>query len=649
MKKPKFLNFVLLAAMIAGLAGCSPDAGPAVTTTAPPVVETENTQTDQTDQTNQTKSNLIVVITPPHDNPFFKTVADVGEAKAKELGYEALVLVHNDDPTKQKELFDTAIARNAAAIICDNAGADATIEPVKKAKEAGIPTFLVDREINEQGVAVSQIVANNFQGAQVVAEEFVKLMGEKGKFVELVGKESDTNAGVRSDGFHDIIDQYSAMEMVSQQTANWDQNEAYTKVESIIQANPDINGIICGNDTMAMGASAAVKTAGLKGVIVCGFDGSNDVRDSILADGDGDVKATGLQAIARITEMAVEQADKYLKSGSTGLDEKQLVDCVLINKANAKKLDNFTLSDSDVATAPDPVTPDSSGKLIVIITPPHDNPFFKTVADVGEATAKQLGYEALVLVHNDDPTKQKELFDTAIARGAAAIICDNAGADATIEPVKKAKDAGIPTFLVDREINEQGVAVSQIVANNFQGAQVVAEEFVTLMGEKGKYVELVGKESDTNAGVRSNGFHDIIDQYSDMEMVSQQTANWDQNEAYTKVESIIQANPDINGIICGNDTMAMGASAAVKTAGLTGVIICGFDGSNDVRDSILAGKDGDVKATGLQAIALITEMAVKQADTYIKTGATGLDEKQLVDCVLINKDNASKLDNFTLK
>jgi erythritol transport system substrate-binding protein len=92
---------------------------------------------------------------------------------------------------------------------------------------------------------------------------------------------------------------------------------------------------------MAMGASAAVQAAGLRGVIVAGFDGSNDVRDSILANEDGGVKATGLQAIAQITSMAVQQADRYLKTGSTGVAEKQLVDCVLITIGNANRLNNF--------------------------------------------------------------------------------------------------------------------------------------------------------------------------------------------------------------------------------------------------------------------------------------------------------------------
>ena len=84
-----------------------------------------------------------------------------------------------------------------------------------------------------------------------------------------------------------------------------------------------------------------------------------------------------------------------------------------------------------------------AGKLMVIITPPHDNPFFKAEADAANARAKELGYDTLVLVHDDDANKQMELFDTAIARGAAAIVLDNAGADATIAAVEKAKNSRI--------------------------------------------------------------------------------------------------------------------------------------------------------------------------------------------------------------
>lgn len=111
------------------------------------------------------------------------------------------------------------------------------------------------------------------------------------------------------------------------------------------------------------------------------------------------------------------------------------------------------------------------------------------------------------------------------------------------------------------------------------------------------------------------------------------------------MESMLQANPSIKGVISGNDTMAMGAWAALEAAGRTDVIVVGFDGSNDVRDSIIK---GGIKATVLQPAYAQAQMAVEQADKFIASGATGVEEKQLMDCVLINADNASKLETFAL-
>lgn len=282
--------------------------------------------------------------------------------------------------------------------------------------------------------------------------------------------------------------------------------------------------------------------------------------------------------------------------------------------------------------------------VIYIITPSHSNPFFKTEAEAATKKAEALGYKVKAVSHDDDATKQSELFDNAISDRAAAIICDNAGADATAAAVQKARDAGIPTFLIDREINTGGIAIAQIVANNYQGAKGIAEKFVEALGEKGEYAELLGKESDTNAGVRSAGFHEVIDQYPEMKMVTQQTANWEQTEANQKTETILQSNPNIKGIICGNDTMAVGAVAAIKNAGLAGKIaVIGVDGSDEAAADIRAGY---MTGTALQQAALIAEMAVEQADKYLKTGTTGKSEKQLVDCIIITKDNVDHLKSF---
>lgn len=289
------------------------------------------------------------------------------------------------------------------------------------------------------------------------------------------------------------------------------------------------------------------------------------------------------------------------------------------------------------------LTKNKDNKLIYCITPSTSNPYFGTIQDATKAKGEELGYTVKSGIHDDDATKQNELFDTAISEGASFIICDNAGADASIEAAKKATDAGIAVFMVDREINEDGICAGQLVADNSQGATEAAEYLVEMTEGKGKYAELLGLESDTNCQVRSDAFHSVIDD-TEMEMVAQQSANWDQTEGQAKTETILQSNPDIVAIVCGNDTMACGAAAAVKSANLDHeVFIIGVDGSNDMRDNI---KEGLTTATALQQIDLITRTAVEEGNKLMTEGTTGAEEKQLIPCQLITKDNADKLDNF---
>src|SRR5699024_9954131 len=145
----------------------------------------------------------------------------------------------------------------------------------------------------------------------------------------------------------------------------------------------------------------------------------------------------------------------------------------------------------------------------------------------------------------------------------------------------------------------------------------------------GKYFELFGIETDTNAHVRSDAFHSVIDQYEDMEQVGVETANWDQQEAFEKVQTILQNHDDIDGIIAGNDTMAVGAVAAVEEAGLPeDILIAGLDGAPDAGEAITEDK---MCAAAMQSGDGVAAMAVEQADAYIQKGETGLPEKQSVN------------------
>ena len=315
------------------------------------------------------------------------------------------------------------------------------------------------------------------------------------------------------------------------------------------------------------------------------------------------------------------------------------------NLLAAVAVGGMTLSCSSAAGVEIDITGSGKSNIIYVITPSHSNPFFRTEARVAANTAKELGYEVKVFSHDDNLFKQSELFEAAIADKAAAIICDNAGAEGTAPAVKRAFDNGVPTFLIDREINETNLAVSQISANNYQGAKAVAEYFVKEMDGEGEYAELFGLESDVNAKIRSTAFHEVIDKHPKLRRVTMQVAKWDQNLAYQKTERILSSYPNLKGIISGNDSMAVGAAEAVIASGKTGIKIIGIDGSNDAVKYIRSGK---LTATALQPVVEMATQAVYQADEYIKNGSTGKSEKQQVDCTVINRSNADYVNDFLL-
>ncbi len=285
----------------------------------------------------------------------------------------------------------------------------------------------------------------------------------------------------------------------------------------------------------------------------------------------------------------------------------------------------------------------SAEGLISIIVNDPANPYWFTEGEVAKKTAEELGYTANVGAHRGDTNTESTLIDTAITNKSVAIILDPANADGSVGAVQKAVDAGIPVILVNAEINQEGLAKAQLVSNNAQGAALGAQAWVEAVGDTGKYVELFGAPSDNNAQTRSNGFETVLSQYPDMVKAGQEVANWDRTQGYQKMQSLLQANPDINGVISGNDEMALGAVAALKEAGkLEAVKVGGFDGS---PDAVAAVKAGELQYTVLQPVAVFSEAAVRQADSLIKTGATGVDtEKQLFDCLLITADNA---DNYS--
>ncbi len=283
---------------------------------------------------------------------------------------------------------------------------------------------------------------------------------------------------------------------------------------------------------------------------------------------------------------------------------------------------------------------------IMIMVNSLDNPYYASEAKGAADKAKELGYQTTVLSHSEDVKKQNELIDAAIGQKIQGIVLDNADSTASVAAIKKAQDAGIPVVLINREIPVDDVALGQITHNNFQAGSDVANVFVEKMGEKGKYAELTCNLADNNCVTRSKSFHQVIDQYPDMVSVAKQDAKGTLIDGKRIMDSILQAHPDVKGVICGNGPVALGVIAALKAANRDDVIVVGIDGSNDERDAV---KAGTLHATVMLQAQAIAAQGVTDLDKFLQTGEKPAKQRVMFRGILIDQDNAINVNDFNFK
>jgi ribose transport system substrate-binding protein len=259
----------------------------------------------------QKAQRKIAVVVSTLNNPWFVFLAETAAAKAKELGYEARIFDSQNNTALESDHFENIIVSGFSVILFNPTDANGSVANVLKAKAAGVPVFCMDREINSADAATSQILSDSYSGAVAIGKYFTRQLNKKGNYVELLGLVGDNNTWARSKGFHSVVDNYPNLKMVAQQSADFDRNKALEVMESILQANPNIDAVFCGNDAMAMGAFQALVSSGNKDKVkVFGFDGAEDVITSIS---ENKVAATGMQFPKVMAETAAQFADEYIK------------------------------------------------------------------------------------------------------------------------------------------------------------------------------------------------------------------------------------------------------------------------------------------------------------------------------------------------
>lgn len=277
-------------------------------------------------------------------------------------------------------------------------------------------------------------------------------------------------------------------------------------------------------------------------------------------------------------------------------------------------------------------------KVAVVIST-LNNPWFVVLAESAAENLKNLGYEAKIFDSQNNPAIESDNFENLIASGYKAILFNPTDADGSISNILKAKAAGVPVFCMDREVNSNDAATSQILSDNYSGCIAIGVEFVKALKEKGTYVEIMGLAGDNNTYARSKGFHAVVDKFPNLKMVAQQNGDFDRNKALEVMESMLQSNPYIDAVFCGNDAMALGAFQAVQSAGkLDKIKVFGFDGADEVVEKIRAGK---ITATGMQYPKIMAKTAAEYAVEYFK-GKRDFPQHVPVSVELVNAQTVNR-------
>lgn len=291
----KRLSFLLLAVFV--LAACSIE--------GEDKAKTEEKSTETSVETKEGGYKIGVSLSTLN-NPFFVSIREGIEEKAKEEGAEVVISDAQNDSSVQSNQIEDLITQKVDLIIINPVDSTAISSSVQKANEANIPVICVDRG-TEDGEIVSLVASNNVEGGKMAGEFILEKVGENAEVIQLEGIPGASSTRERGQGFEEATK--DKINLVASQTANFDRAEGLTVMENLLQAQPDVKAVFCQNDEMALGASEAIKASG-KDVTIVGFDGN---EDAIKAVEEGNLSATVAQKPKEMGRLAIETAIKYLK------------------------------------------------------------------------------------------------------------------------------------------------------------------------------------------------------------------------------------------------------------------------------------------------------------------------------------------------
>ena len=261
-------------------------------------------------------------------NEFFSTMARGAEdyAAASNGEFELLVngIQDETDLSGQVSLVEQMIAQQVSAIVIAPADSQALVPVLQRAVEAGIVVINIDNRLDagvlqSAGLTIPFVGPDNRAGARKVGDYLALKLTKGAEVAVLEGIETSFNGQQRKLGFEAAMEA-AGLRIVATQSAQWEMSQANQATAAILTAHPDVKGILACNDSMALGALAAVRAAGRTDVMIVGFDNITAVQQAIR---ENQVLATADQHGDQLAVYGIEYALQALRGGEGVVEDRE--------------------------------------------------------------------------------------------------------------------------------------------------------------------------------------------------------------------------------------------------------------------------------------------------------------------------------------
>ncbi len=272
------------------------------------------------------------------NNPFFKEIADSITTEAAKKGYKVVAVSGDFDVARQQNQVKDFIVKKVSAIVLCPCDSKAIGPAIREANKAGIPVFTADiASLDPLAKVVSHIATDNLQGGRLAADAVFEALGGKGRVAILDHPEIESVL-LRTKGFEERLAELnkkpdSQVQIVAKLPGGGDKAKSFKATQDLIQAHSDLNAIFAINDPSALGARAALESAGKADQIrIVGFDGQPEGKQAIK---DGKLYADPIQFPDKIGAETVRAFFKYLDGEE--VPKEVLIPTALYRKADAAK------------------------------------------------------------------------------------------------------------------------------------------------------------------------------------------------------------------------------------------------------------------------------------------------------------------------